>query len=210
MEMRLLPLRVWMQMAVLAALLHVIGALLIDYLAWKGGFVYQVMGGQFLLLAGGVWLLIVLALFLVRMRRFGYLDPIRIILWTVGVAALSAPLKALGEKLMEPLLRAEYEAYPEKRAAAWRAYFRAQSEGGRIDISPKQQEEIIQNQIRLYHAYRKREEHLGYAIIDRLKILGLLGILYGLILGLLLRGDGTGGQPVPNRVGGAEDNVGSS
>ncbi|MCS6895506.1 MAG: hypothetical protein NZZ60_05080 [Bacteroidia bacterium] len=197
MEIRLLPLRYWMQMAAWAIIVHTLGALAIDYLAWKLGFVYEIMAGQLLLLAGGGWLLIVLLFPLWRMRRFGYLDPIRIILWVLGVSIVSAPVKAIGERLMEPALRSEYEAYPEKRAAALRAYFRAQSESGRVDIPLEQRETIIRQQIDLYQAYRERQKHLGYAIVDRLKILSILGIIYGLILGLLMRGGGISGGYAP-------------
>lgn len=197
MEIRLLPLRVWVQMAIWAILLHTAGTVAIDYFVWKVGFVYEIMAGQILLLAGGVWLLIVLVLTLLRMRRFGYLDPLRIIMWVVSVSLLSAPLKAIGEKLMEPLLKKEYDAYPEKRAAALRKYFLAQSESGRVDIPPEQQEKVIQQQIELYQAYRTRQQNIGYAVIDRMKVLGVLGVIYGLILGLLLRGGGIAAAPAP-------------
>lgn len=210
MKVRLLSYEIWLRMAVWAALLHALGAVAIDFILWKSGFVYQVMAGQLLLMAGGVWLLIVLVVILLQMRRLGYLDPLRIILWVLGVSLLSAPLKAIGEKLIEPFLQAEYEAYPEKRAAALRAYFRAQSESGRIDIPPEQRQAVIEMQTRLYAEYRKRQRHLGYAIIDRMKVLGVFGLLYGLILGLLLRGGGTFVPPQPAPLEGSEGNAGSS
>ncbi|MEN3039962.1 MAG: hypothetical protein ABDH66_00270 [Bacteroidia bacterium] len=210
MEMRMLPLKVWLKVGLWATIVHTLGALGIDYLAWKLGFVYEVMAGQLLLLAGGVWLLIVLILALWRMRSLGYLDPIRIILWVLGVSLASAPLKAVGERLMEPALRAEYEAYPEKRAAAWRAYFQAQSESGRIDIPLEKREELIRQQIELYKVYRERQKHLGYAVIDRMKVLGVLGIIYGLILGLLLRGGGISVGSAPAASAKSANNAASS
>ncbi|MCX8112479.1 MAG: hypothetical protein N3E49_04690 [Bacteroidia bacterium] len=210
MEAHLLPLRVWIQTALWATLLHVMGALGIDYAVWQSGVVYDVMAGQLLLLVGGIWLLMVLALALLRMRRWGYLDPVRIILWVLGVSLLSAPLKALGERLIEPLLREAYEAYPEKRAAALRAYFRAQSESGRVDVPVEQQERLINQQIELYRAYRARQAHLDKVVIDRMKVLGVLGMIYGLILGLLLRGGGSalGSETTPQAK--AEDSAASS
>lgn len=197
-------------MGIWAVLLHSAGAVLIDYLMWKVGFVYEIMAGQVILLAGGVWLLIVLVLTLLRMRRYGYLDPLRIIIWIVSVSLLSAPLKAIGEKLTEPLLKTEYDAYPERRAAALRAYFRAQSESGRIDIPLEQQEKVIQQQIELYQAYRTRQQNIGYAVIDRMKVLGVLGVIYGLILGLLLRGGGIAAPPAPTPRAESGDNAASS
>ncbi|MEN2992087.1 MAG: hypothetical protein ABDH91_00845 [Bacteroidia bacterium] len=204
----LLPLRAWIGSGVAAALIHVAGALVIDYFTWKVGWAYEVMAGQFLLLAGAVWLVIVLVAFLARLRRLGYLDPVRIILWVVGVSLLSAPLKALGERLMEPLLRAAYAAYPARRAAALRTYLQQQIAAGKLALSPQKIEEIIETQIRLYHAYRARQQVLGYAIIDRAKVLGVLGLIYGLILGLLLRGGGTAGLPGGGPAGGGGGNAG--
>lgn len=210
MEIRLLPFKIWVQMAIWAALLHSVGAVAIDYFMWKVGFVYEVMAGQILLLAGGVWFLIVLVLTLLRMQKFGYLDPLRIILWVISVSLISAPLKALGEKIIEPTLRAEYDAYPQKREAALRAYFRSQSESGRIDVPLERQEEVIQKQIELYREYRARQSHLMYVVLDRVKVLGVLGIIYALILGLLLRGGGTGARPEPTLRGESADNAASS
>lgn len=210
MEIRLLPFRVWVQMAIWAVLLHTVGAVTIDYFMWKVGFVYEVMAGQILLLAGGMWLLIVLVVILLRMRRFGYLDPLRIIMWVLSVSLLSAPLKAIGERIIAPALQAEYDAYPQKRAAALRAYFRAQSESGRVDIPLEQQERVIQQQIDLYHAYQKRQSHLGYVIIDRMKVLGVLGIIYALILGLLLRGGDSGALHPPAPRAESVNNAASS
>ncbi|MCS7296645.1 MAG: hypothetical protein RMK19_04030 [Bacteroidia bacterium] len=210
MEIRLLPLKVWVRMGIWAVVLHTIGALLIDFIMWKSGVVYEVMAGQLLLLAGGVWLLIVLFVILVRLRRSGYLDPLRIILWSIGVSVSSAPLKALGEKGIEPLLQAEYEAYPLQRARALRAYFQAQSESGRAHLSPEKQEEIIQMQTQLYLAYRERQQHLGSVIMDRLKVLGILGTVYGLILGLLLRGGGSVELPAKALQAKSEGNAASS
>ncbi|MCX7605923.1 MAG: hypothetical protein N2170_01490 [Bacteroidia bacterium] len=204
MEMNLLPLSFWVKSGIWAILLHVSGALAVDYIAWKGGFAYQVMAGQFLLLAGGVWLLIVLIVLLLRMRRFGHIDPLRIILWVVGVAVLSAPLKAAGEWLMEPLLIEAYEAYPDRRAAALKDYLRRQQ------VEPQRIEEIVQMQLTLYAEYRQKSRDLLWLIGSRIKVLGLLGGIYGFILGLLLRGGGTVGSPVKALRGGSGGNAVSS
>lgn len=204
MEMRLLPLRAWLLSAIWAMLLHVGGALVIDYVAWTWGFAYEVMAGQFLLLAGGVWLLMVLVVFLARLRRWGYIDPLRIILWVGGVSLASAPLKAVGERLLEPALREAYDAYPQRRSEILRAYLRKQQ------IPPAKVEEVIATQIELFQSYRERQRHLGHVIGDRLKVLGVLGLIYGVILGLLLRGGGTAAPPGPVRAGGSGGNAASS
>lgn len=204
METPLVPLRVWVKAGVGAVLLHVGGALAIDGVAWKAGLAYEVLAGQFLLLAGGVWLLLVAAVFLVRMRRWGYVDPLRIILWVVGVAVSSAPLKAIGERMMEPFLEAAYEAYPEKHGALLRAYLLRQN------IAPEKVEELVAQKIRLFEAYRARQRNLAAVVGDRLKLLGILGVVYGLILGLLLRGGGTAEPPRPDPKPGSAGSAASS
>lgn len=204
METPLLPLRVWLRAGLGAVLLHVAGALAIDTLAWKTGLAYEVMAGQLLLLAGGVWLLVVTGVFLARMRRWGYLDPVRIFLWVVGVAVASAPLKALGERAMEPLLQADYEAYPLKHSALLRAYLRRQS------IAPEKIEELVAQKVRLFEAYRARQRDLGGVIWDRTKLLSVLGVVYGAILGLLLRGGGTASSPAPDQKPGNAGSAASS
>lgn len=185
MEIRLLPLRRWLWAGVWAVLLHGVGAWLIDFLAWKWGLVYQVMAGQFLLLAGGAWLLIVLVVVLAKLRREGYLDPLRVIVWVLGVSLLSAPLKAATEMTLEKLLPEAFAQYPQKRAAELRTYLKNQQ------IEPKRIEDIVQFQIQLYDEYRAKSKNFLWLVGQKLKVLGILGGLYGLILGLLLRGGGS-------------------
>ncbi len=204
METPLLPLRGWLSAGVGAVLLHVGGALVIDGLAWKLGLAYEVLAGQFLLLAGGVWFLLVAGVFLVRLRRWGYLDPVRIFLWVVSVAVASAPLKAIGERLMEPFLKSAYDAYPEKHGALLRAYLKRQG------LSPEKVEELVTQKIRLFEAYRVRQSDVGRVLVDRVKVLGVLGVLYGLILGLLLRGGGTDAPPGPGPKPSSAGSAGSS
>lgn len=204
MEMPLIPLKLWLRAGLWATLIHVAGALAIDYVVWRGGFAYEVMAGQLMLLLGGVWLLIVLAVVLFSLRRWGYLDPIRIILWVLGVSLSSAPLKALGERLMEPLLHEAYEAYPSRRATALRIYLKRQQ------VAPERIDEIIKTQTELFALYRERSRNLGWLIVSKLKVLGLLGGIYALILGLILRGGGTGQSPLPAARQSNVDNAGSS
>lgn len=204
MEMPLIPLKLWLRAGLWATFIHVAGALAIDYGIWRGGFAYEVMAGQLMLLLGGVWLLIVLAVVLFSLRRWGYLDPLRIILWVLGVSVSSAPLKALGERLMEPLLHEAYEAYPDRRAAALRIYLKRQQ------VAPERIDEIIQTQTELFTLYRERSRNLGWLIASKLKVLGLLGGIYALILGLLLRGGGTAQPPLPAARQSNVDNAGSS
>lgn len=204
MEMPLIPLRTWLNAGLWAVLIHVAGALAIDYGIWRSGLAYEVMAGQLMLLVGGVWLLIVLGVVLFSLRRWGYLDPLRIILWVLGVSLGSAPLKALGEKLLEPALREAYEAYPARRAAALRAYLKKQQ------VSPERVEEVIKTQTELFTLYRKRSQDLGWLIVSKVKVLGLFGVIYALILGLLLRGGGTGLPPAPAARPSSADSAGSS
>ncbi|MCS6789765.1 MAG: hypothetical protein NZ580_02125 [Bacteroidia bacterium] len=208
MKTPLLPLRDWLRGGLLAAFLHVIGTLLIDYGGWKLGFAYKIMAGQFFLLAGAVWFVIVLVLVLTRLRKIGQLDPLRTILWVLGVAVLSAPLKAIGEHAMYPLLKEAYDAYPERRAAEVRAYLRSQQQSGKAEFSSEKIEEIVTMQIRLFEEYRRRQENLWLTMIDRLKVLGIMGLIYGLILGLLLRGGGIGPAPGAGRSAANEGNAG--
>lgn len=185
MEIRLLPLRRWLWAGVWAVLLHAGGAWLIDFLAWKWGLVYQVMAGQLLLLAGGAWLLIVLGVVLAKLRREGYLDPVRIIVWVLAVSLVSAPIKAATEMTLDKMIPEAFAQYPEKRATELRLYLRKQQ------IEPKRIEEVVQFQTRLYEEYRKKSKDFFWLVAQKLKVLGVLGVLYGLILGLLLRGGGS-------------------
>ncbi|MCS7189236.1 MAG: hypothetical protein RMJ66_05540 [Bacteroidia bacterium] len=189
MEVRFLPLRLWIKAGIWAILLHTVGALCIDYLAWRSGLVYQVMAGQLLLLAGGVWLLSVLFIILIRLRKWGYLDPLRIILWVIGVSLLSAPLKGAGEWLMGPFLEDAYAAYPEKRAAALRDYLRKRQ------IEPQRIEEVIAFQNNLFRTYLEKSKNVAWVIWSKVKVLGILGVIYALILGLILRGGGSAVSP---------------
>lgn len=204
MEMPLIPLKLWLRSGLWAVLLHVGGALIIDYGVWRGGFAYEVMAGQLMLLLGGIWLLIVLGVMLFSLRRWGYLDPLRIILWVLGVSLSSAPLKALGERLMEPLLQEAYDAYPAQRAAALRTYLKRQQ------VPPERIEEIVKIQTELFTTYREKSRNLGWLIVSKLKVLGLLGGIYALILGLLLRGGGTALPPAPAARPSSGGNAGSS
>jgi hypothetical protein len=186
MEMRFVPIKVWLYSGLLAVGLHVLGALVMDYILWKGGFVYKVMGGQFALLLGWVWFLIVVGMVLLRMRREYYLDPLRVIIWVVSVAVGSAPLKAAGEIAMEPLLSAEYDAYPAKRAAELRSYLRKQ------EIPESRIDSLIAFQDKLFHEYRLRQRQWPRNTWDKIKVQGLLGLILGLILGLMVRGGAFG------------------
>lgn len=185
--MRLLPLRRWLWAGAWAVLLHAGGAWLIDFLAWKWGLVYEVMAGQFLLLAGGAWLLIVLVVVLAKLRREGYVDPVRVIVWVFGVSLVSAPIKAATEMTLDKLLPEAFAQYSEKRAVKLRTYLKSQQ------IEPKRIEEIVQFQMKLYQEYRTKSKDFLWLLGQKLKVLGILGALYGLILGLLLRGGGSAG-----------------
>lgn len=190
MEMRLVPFRAFVRAGVFAVLLHVGGALLIDYFLWKSGWVYQVMGGQVALLAGWVWFLVVVLVVLLRLRRQYWLDPLRVFLWVLGVSVFSAPIKALGDVAKAKLLCAEYDAYPAKREAHLRPYLRSKA------VPEAQIDSVIKLQNTLFAAYRAREENWLFSTGDRLKVLGLLGLILGAIMGLLVRGgafgDGSG------------------
>ncbi len=186
MEMRFVPLKVWLYSGLLAVGLHVFGALLMDYILWKGGFVYKVMGGQFALLMGWVWFLIVVLVVLVRLRRAYYLDVIRVIAWVMGVSLASAPLKAVGEIAMTPVLSAEYDAYPARRAAELRPYLRSR------EVPENRIDSVIAFQDQLFHEYRLRQEQWHLNTWDKLKVQAVMGVILGLILGLMVRGGAFG------------------
>jgi hypothetical protein len=186
MEMRFVPLSVWLYSGLLAVTLHVLGSLAIDYTSWKGGFVYKVMGGQLMLLLGWGWFLLVAVVVLVRLRRLYYLDPVRVILWVMGVALGSALLKAAGEIAMEPALRAEYEAYPTRRAVELRPYLRKQ------EVPESRIDSVIAFQDKLFHEYRIRQRKWHLNTWDKVKVTGLFGLILGIILGLMVRGGGLG------------------
>jgi hypothetical protein len=91
---------------------------------------------------------------------------------------------------MEPLLSAEYEAYPAKRAAELRPYLRKQ------EIPESRIDSLIAFQDKLFHEYRLRQRQWHHNTWDKLKVQGLLGLILGLILGLMVRG-GAFGQVGP-------------
>ncbi len=187
MEIRLAPLSALWKAGAFAVLLHVIGALVIDFLLWKSGWVYQVMGGQAALLAGWVWFLVVVSVVLIRLRRQYWLDPLRVFIWVLGVSVGSAPVKALGDLAKAHFLQAEYDAYPAKRAVNLRSYLRSR------EVPEAQIDSVITLQNTLFVAYRAREENWLLSMVDRLKVLGLLGLILGAIMGLLARGGAFGG-----------------
>jgi len=186
MEMRFVPLRVWLYSGVLAVVVHVLGALVMDYILWKGGFVYKVMASQFMFLLGWVWFLIVAVIVLMRLRRLYYLDPVRVILWVVGVAVGSAPLKAVGDIVMEPVLQAEYDAYPVRRAAELRPYLRKQ------EVPESRIDSLIAFQDKLFHEYRIRQRQWHLNTWDKVKVQIVFGLILGVILGLMIRGGAFG------------------
>jgi hypothetical protein len=186
MELRLTPLSVWLKSGAFAVTLHVAGALGIDYILWKGGFVYEVMGGQFALLLGWVWFLIATVSVLLSLRRWYYLDTLRVIGWVLGVAMTSAPLKAAGEVAMSPLLQAEYDAYPQRRAEVLGPHLRSR------DVPESRIDSLIAYQSELFQAYRARQRVWTLNTWDKLKVMTLLGLILGLILGLLVRGGALG------------------
>ncbi len=186
MEMKFAPFRVWLYSGLLAVILHALGALAIDYVTWKGGFVYKMMASQFMFLLGWGWFLLVTVVVLIRLRRLYYLDPVRVIFWVVGVALGSAPLKAAGEIVMAPVLQGEYDAYPARRAKELRPYLRKQ------EIPESRIDSLIAFQDNLFRAYRIRQRQWHLNTWDKVKIQGLFGFILGVILGLMVRGGALG------------------